>query len=65
MVPVLQIDDILEVDLDLQQNTLRYSLNGKDLGIAYRNLEDEDYRFAVTMGWKGESVQLLASEYYS
>eukprot|EP01083_Nonionella_stella_P018287 50996_1 len=62
--PILKAGDIIEFELDLEHKTLQYYVNGTDLGIAWNNLENSNYRLIVTMGCKGEEIKLLKSIYY-
>eukprot|EP01083_Nonionella_stella_P013626 38319_1 len=59
--PSLKDGDIIEFELDMEHGTLRYYVNGTDLGIAWNDLQETKYRLAVTMGWKGEKVKLFKS----
>lgn len=40
--------DILEMILDLENDTLRFILNDKDCGVAFRNIKKTQYRLALT-----------------
>eukprot|EP01083_Nonionella_stella_P161119 527361_1 len=59
--PSLKDGDIIEFELDMEHGTLRYYVNGTDLGIAWNALKGKKYRLAVTMGWKGEKIKLFKS----
>ena len=50
--------DILEIILDLDQRTLRFAVNGKDCGIAFRDVKQTSYRLALTTDVDAE-FQLL------
>ena len=55
-------NDVLTIDLDLINYTLRYSINDNDFGIAFDNIKpNTSYRLAVTLGanGKGTQIQLL------
>eukprot|EP01084_Bolivina_argentea_P280760 480200_1 len=57
--PELKEGDIIEINLDLKHKTLRYSINGNDLGTAYDNLPINNYKLAVTMPYDGVEIKLL------
>ena len=44
-----KVGDILEIILDLNERTLRFAVNDKDCGIAFRNIKQTSYRLALTM----------------
>ena len=52
-----KIGDIMKVNLDLINYTLKYEINGKDYGIAFDNIEKYDYRLVVTVA-EGENTEL-------
>ena len=51
--------DIIEMELDLNNLTIKYIINGKDYGIAFNNIENCNYRAAVTIDGGGSSITLL------
>ena len=55
-----KINDILTMTLDLKQYTLSYSLNGKDFGVAFDRIKEQNYRLAVSFLHNvGTELQLL------
>ena len=53
-------NDILEIVLNLDERTLRFILNDKDYGIAYREIKQASYRLALTVeGAIGAEFALL------
>ena len=50
--------DIIEMHLDLEKLQLSYVINGRDYGVAFQ-VEKTEYTAAVTIDWKGNSIQLL------
>lgn len=51
----------IDVELNLSLRTIRYFLDGKDLGIAYSGIpDDQPLRLAVLFCEKGDSVKLLS-----
>ena len=53
-------NDVIEMILDLNNNTLQYIINGKDQGIAFKNILKNKYRLAVGFGSaKGWEMELL------
>ena len=51
--------DIIEMYLDLKQLTLSYKINGKDYGIAFKDIEQTEYRAAIWVGGEGSAIKLL------
>ena len=46
--------------LDMNALTLSYSVNGKDQGIAFRDIDQVQYKAAVYTYHRDECVQLIA-----
>ena len=55
--------DIVTMKLDLNQNHLSYSVNGRDLGIASNIIEDTEYKAMVSMNGKGDGMELISYNY--
>ena len=51
--------DIVEIELDLNQFTLRYRKNDKDLGISHKDIEDTDYRVALSTCNENMIIEML------
>ena len=51
--------DIIEIELDLNEFTLRYIINDKDMGISHKDIEDTEYRVALSTCEKGAIVKML------
>lgn len=54
-----QSDDIVEMICDFHKMTLRFIVNGKDYGIAFRNIQKCTYRAAVHVQKAEEAIQFL------
>ena len=52
--------DIIDMILDLQNNTLRYMVNDEDFGIAFKDIERTEYTTFVYMNWPRDSVELVS-----
>ena len=52
--------DIVEMILDLHKWELRYTLNGKDYGACWSNIDQSTYKAMVHMYKDGDSVQILS-----
>lgn len=52
--------DIVEMTLDLNEFQLKYSVNGKDYGVAFDNIEETEYVGAVSMYEERDSVEILS-----
>ena len=52
--------DTIEMTLDLTQWTIGYVINGKDYGVAFRDIEKCDYRAAVCVYGTEIAVKLLS-----
>ena len=48
--------------LDLNNYTLSYTLNGENQGIAFKNIEQTEYRAAVTLYAANDKISLLSFE---
>ena len=57
--------DVVEMILDLNCMTLRYTLNGYDLGVAYYGIERCSYRAAVSMNKRNEAIEFLFYENFT
>ena len=44
-----KIGDILIIKLDLNDRTISFKLNGRDIGVAFRNITRSGYRLALTV----------------
>ena len=53
-------DDIIEMILDLNDQTLRYFCNQQDFGIAYQNIELTSYRAALSIFSKHDCIELVS-----
>ena len=51
--------DIVQMIVDLDNMTLRYSINGEDQGIAHKDIPQNRYRVAVYLYKKGCKIELL------
>ena len=51
--------DIVSMTLNFTDLTLKYNVNGKDMGIAFKNIENTKYRAALSMSGKGNVVELM------
>ena len=51
--------DVIEMELDLNNLTFEYIINGKNYGIAFDNTENCNYRAAVTIFSDSSSTSLL------
>ena len=51
--------DVIEMILDLYSFTLRYKINDKDLGIAFEDIEDTQYRGACSSEKHGVKLEML------
>ena len=47
--PQCKNGDVIEMILDLEQMTMRYKVNGVDLGIAFEEVEKTEYKAAIFM----------------
>lgn len=57
--------DIVEVGVDLKIKTLEFSINGKNLGVAYDKLsEDINYLPYIELCNKGSEIELIQSNIY-
>ena len=48
--------------LDFNEKTLPFGINRKHYGVAFDNIESDEYRIAVTLTGIGTSLQLMAYE---
>ena len=63
--PIACYSQLITMELNCKERTIRYIWNGKDYGVAFRNLDDGlSYRFFVCIN-RNASVQLLNFETYS
>lgn len=51
-------NDIVEIDLNMEQQTLSFIVNGENLGIAFQNVAKEKYKLIVAF-YNSDRVQLL------
>ena len=51
--------DIVEVILNLDVFTIKFNINDEDFGIAHKNIEDTEYRVALTTYYIGPIVEML------
>ena len=55
--------DVIDMFVDFEANTIRYHVNGKDYGIAFKNIKPGKYRAATAMGTTiGNKLRLLEYE---
>ena len=54
--------DIIQMILNLNDWTLRYILNGKDLGVAWNNIEKTTYKAVVSANNKDDSIEFVSYE---
>ena len=54
-----KIADIVEMHCDMDNLELRFSVNGIDQGVAFKNIEQTKYRAAVNLCEKGDMITLL------
>jgi len=50
--------DKVQVTLDMKAKTLSFALNGKDQGVAFKNLPDGEYRLAAVLSQKAQKIML-------
>ena len=55
----IKIGDIVEMILDLNLFTLRYKINDEDMGIAFENIEDTEYKAAFSSGNSDVRIEIL------
>ena len=48
------------MESNLNNLTIKYIINGKDYGIAFNNIENCNYRAAVTIDQNSSSISLLS-----
>ena len=53
------VGDVIEIELDLNQFVLKYRINNKDMGNAFENIEDTEYRVACSTVKIGMIVEML------
>ena len=51
--------DIIEMHLELKQLTLSYKINGQDYGIAFKDIEQTEYKAAIWVGGEASAIKLL------
>ena len=56
--------DIVEMFCDFNEMTLRYSVNGKDYGIAFENIQKCAYKAAINLRTPQEAVEFLSHTQY-
>ena len=55
-----KVGDIIEITLDLYANTLSFTINNHDKGVAFTKIENREYRLALSISYgKGSTVKLL------
>ena len=54
--------DIIDMILDLDERTLKYIVNGNDLGIAFEDIELTEYRACIDMCEEKTSIQIMSGE---
>ena len=52
-------NDIITMIVDLNNYNIRYKVNDQHLGIAFDEIEEADYRVALTLQGKGSKVELI------
>ena len=55
--------DTIEMCVDLKNYQLSYTLNDKDLGIAYNNLYKSRYKLAVALYYQYNCVTVMDTQY--
>ena len=66
--PRLTTNDSISVKLDLIKAEVAYSVNGKDQGVAFNNINkgnDIDYRLCVCIQYKGTEIEIINFHRYS
>lgn len=51
--------DIVDVFVDMKKMTLSFAYNGVNLGVAFRNIPNSVYRFALTLLYEDDEVELI------
>ena len=51
--------DIVDMILDLEKLELRYMVNDEDFGIAFENIEDTEYKAAISMNKSPDEIELI------
>jgi len=54
--------DSFDMNLNMDALTLSYAYNGKDLGVAFRNIAKTNYRFMVALCLQNDEVESVAIE---
>eukprot|EP01084_Bolivina_argentea_P141720 249012_1 len=52
-------NDIVEMFVDLDASIMKFTINGKDYGIAYKNIPEGKYRPVIHMCARDEAIKLL------
>lgn len=52
--------DIIEIILDLNQQTLSFICNGKDVGVAFDNVDKTEYRMFYCTVSRGDKIKLIS-----
>ena len=55
-----EIGDIIEMILNLEDRTIRFSINDEDAGIAYKDIEPISYRAAVGLYYNKDSIEFIS-----
>ena len=55
--------DIITMKLDLNKKELSFSVNGKDLGVAFAGIDDTEYKAMVSMNGRGDQMEILSYSY--
>ena len=56
-------NDTVVMTLDLDKKTLRYAVNGKDFGVAFKGIADTEYKAVVSTNSKKDSIAIVAYEH--
>eukprot|EP01083_Nonionella_stella_P245868 854214_1 len=57
---IVKDGSIIDVILDCNKHTLKYTIDGKDYGIAYEHIPQTAYCLAVTMSQKHDQIELMS-----
>ena len=51
--------DIIEIILDFDKLTLKFNINDQDMGIAHSDIEDTEYRVALSTGFDAPIIEMI------
>ena len=55
----IMINDIITCEYNTNNNSLGFYINGDSLGIAYKNIKNGKYAFAVTLYNTGDCIEIV------